>query len=183
MEKWALKLSKLNNVTHRPLILNFTHVHQGAWGKTPHEKCILGFTLCIDSKSKIHTHKKDTLHIGADNLKYEWHCKFWKFHSSEYEYNHLLTCDVLCSPTFQRNRIVYLDNRNEFLWNISTYLLDYICTGVDPGFVWPEAYTISGVPLKKKQNYKYKIRYKSEWKITVYNTCRLTKCHFFWHCV
>jgi len=78
--------------------------------------------------------------------------------------SHLLACDVLCSLTFQRNCIIYPDNRNEFLWNISTYLPDYICTGVDPGFVWPEAYTNSGDPLKKHtQNYKYKIRYKSEY--------------------
>jgi hypothetical protein len=37
---------------------------------------------------------------------------------------------------------------------------------VDPGFVWPEAYTNSGTPFKKNthtQNYKYKIRYKSEY--------------------
>jgi hypothetical protein len=151
VKKWALKLSKLNNVTHRPLILNFTHVHHGVWEKTPREKSILGFTLCIDSKSKINTHKKDSLHTDADNLKYERHCKFWKSHSSEYEDNHLLACDVLCSMTFQRNHIIYPDNINKFRWNISTYLPDYICMGVDPGFVWPEAYTISGAPLKKLQ--------------------------------
>jgi len=35
---------------------------------------------------------------------------------------------------------------------------------VDPGFVWPEAYTNSGDPLiKHTQNNKYKIRYKSEY--------------------
>jgi hypothetical protein len=35
---------------------------------------------------------------------------------------------------------------------------------VDPGFVWPEVYTNSGTPFKKNtQNYKYKIRYKSEY--------------------
>jgi hypothetical protein len=34
---------------------------------------------------------------------------------------------------------------------------------VDPGFVWSEAYTISGAPLKKLQ---YKIRYKSGYLFT-----------------
>ena len=109
-----------------------------------------------------YTPTKRTLHISADNLKYEQNCKFWKYHSNEYEDNHLLACDVLCSLTFQRKCIIYPDSRNEFLWKISTYLPDYIRTGVDPGFVWPEAYTISGNPLKK-QDYKHKIRYKSEY--------------------
>jgi len=48
---------------------------------------------------------------------------------------------------------------------ITAHTCQITCTGVDPGFVGPEACTISGTPLKytHTQNYKYKIRYKSEY--------------------
>jgi len=88
---------------------------KGLGGKPPREICTLGSTLCIDSKSKIHTYKKDTLHISADNLKYERHCKFSKSHSSEHEDNHLLACDVVQSLIFQRNCVICTGNRNRFL--------------------------------------------------------------------
>jgi len=68
------------------------------------------------------------------------------------------------------------------------FVLFFICTytlsGVDPGFVGPEAYTISGA-LCKKRNTKsdYKIRHESEFdmRLTVHHNSmwnrKPTRCH------